>query len=263
MKRALTVFTLWGLAASAQTPSFEVASVKPAAERRPMPMMELMRGDEFHFQQKPGRIDYTGVTLKMLLKRAWNLSAEQVSGPGWLDTERYDISATLPPDTSPEQLRLMLQGLLVERFQIRLHHESKALPVCLLTVAKNGSKLKPAEAVPEQMDRDEMRKRASANLEAMVRGGDMAEYGRSLHLPRATSAKIAQTLESLADCPVEDQTGLDGTYSFTLKWSADETRPGPTIFAAVEDELGLKLNRVTKSLELLVVDRAEKLPTSN
>jgi uncharacterized protein (TIGR03435 family) len=263
MKRALAVIALCGHAASAQTPSFEVASVKPAALGRAMPLMELMMGDDVHFRQKPGRIDYRGVTLRMLLKRAWELSAEQISGPGWLDTERYDISATLPPDTAPEQLRLMLQGLLLERFQMRLHHESKPLPVCVLTIAKNGPKLKPAEAVAEHVDPADMRKQASDQLQAMERGGDMAAYGRFLHLPRATSAKIAQTLESLAGCPVEDQTGLDGIYSFTLRWAMDETRPGPTIFAAVEDDLGLKLNRITRQLDLMVIDHAEKLPTSN
>src|SRR3954464_13945626 len=142
MKHGLLVscMALSGLVAAGQTPnspSFEVASVKPAspdAAGRGMPALsgpadEMMRFKGGPGSNSPGRIDYSGVTLKMLLKRAYNVKPDQISGPGWLDTERFDIAAKLPPGTNMESLRLMLQDLLTERFQMRLHRETRTLPV--------------------------------------------------------------------------------------------------------------------------------------
>ena len=156
----LRCMAVWALAASAQTPqspSFEVASVKSAAPDGldgPMAVIKGPAEEQMRFRggpgsNDPGRIDYVGVTLKMLLKRAYDVSADQIVGPDWLDTERYDIVAKLPTGTGREQLPLMLQELLAERFQISLHRETKTLAVYSLTVAKNGPKLQPAEKLPE------------------------------------------------------------------------------------------------------------------
>lgn len=275
------------LAARGQTSksarSFEVASVKPSAPNADAERMESFPGlpqEMMRFRggpgsNDPGRIDYSRVTLKMLLRQAYNVKLDQISGPGWLDTERYDIAAKLPPDTSMEDLRLMLQALLGERFQIRLHRETKTLPVYLLTVTKNGPKMKPPEKVPEYKD-DEERKaalqlKASAGLKAVMERMHSGELrtNRNFHLPNATTAKFAESLSSHLDHPVKDETKLDGTYSFTLDWLTEDARPkgdtpaGPSIFAAVEEQLGLKLQSAKEQIEVLVIDHAEKLPVSN
>jgi uncharacterized protein (TIGR03435 family) len=289
MKQAFLIMScvaLSVLAASGQTPpgapAFEVASVKPAAPDagRTMPFIngpaeELMRFRGGPGSNDPGRIDYLGVTLKMLLKRAYDVAADQISGPGWLDTERYDIVAKVPPGTNGEQLRLMLQQLLTERFQIRLHRETKTLAVYSLTVAKNGPKLQPPEKLQEYKDDEErksdMQKKASDSLQARIAAMNRGEHmpGRSFHLASATVAKFAQSLSSNLDRSVKDKTGLDGLYSFSLSWEPDGAKPvgdaplGPSIFAAVEEQLGLKLQRENEQLELLVIDSAQKSPTSN
>jgi uncharacterized protein (TIGR03435 family) len=220
----------------------------------------------------------------MLLKRAYDVKPEQISGPGWLETERYDIVAKLLPGTNAEQLRLMLQELLTQRFQISLHREVKILSVYELTVTKNGSKLKMPEKLPEYEDDEErkaeMQKRASAAVDAMTakaRSGDFLPH-RSLHLASATTAKFAEVLSSQLDRAVKDRTQLEGLYAFTLNWVADvhpmmgrivstgadnDTPSAPSIFAAIQEQLGLRLQPKKEPIEVLVIDKAERSPTSN
>src|SRR5262249_3697028 len=124
-------------------PSFEVASIKPAAPPSdPHRIMVGMRGGPG--TPDPGQISYFNVTLRNVLMTAYDVKDYQISGPGWLGSERYDIIAKVPPGTTKEQLRLMLQNLLAERFQVSLHHESKELPMFALVVAKGGPKMKEA-----------------------------------------------------------------------------------------------------------------------
>ena len=190
MSKALSIVSCMALAlgsAGSQEPSkrlsFEVASVKPAAPSEldrmagiPGPPVEMMRIGEVPAARVRDGSTHVGVTLKMLLKRAYDVGVEQISGPGWLDTERYDIAATLPPETNAEQLRSMLQQLLTERFQIRMHRESKSLPVYFLLVAKNGPKLEPPWKLAEYKDDEErtagMKKRAMEALQAMAANRD-------------------------------------------------------------------------------------------
>jgi uncharacterized protein (TIGR03435 family) len=279
---------LSALPASSQTPSpvlsFEVAAVKRAAPDHIVrsgaffsaSVEEQMRFFGGPGSKSPDRIIYSGVTLKMLLKKAHAVKNDQISGPGWLDTERYDITAKLPAGTSAAQLPLMLQGLLTERFQIRLHRETKKLTVYLLTVAKGGPKLEPPEKLPDYKDDDEkqtaVRSGASDALNALratrATSGDRTPR-RTLHLANATAEKFAEVLSSNLDLPVKDRTQLGGFYAFTLKWVPDgsestaDPQSGPSIFAAVEEQLGLKLHRAKEEFEVLVVDNAEKIPGSN
>jgi uncharacterized protein (TIGR03435 family) len=269
------------LAASAQTPQntpeFEVASVKPApAGNVPLGMPRVIR-EKIGFNEHPGRIDYHGVSLLMLLARAYNMKSDQISGPAWLDTENYTIAAKLPPDTSADQLRLMLQKLLTERFQISLHRETKEMPVYRLMVAKNGPKLKPPEEEPQNLSAEErtamVKKR---NEEFQARMKEMAAKGirtagtRSFSMSGATMEKFAEMLSSHLDRPVKDMTELKGEYSFHLEWtqdngpstSSDETS-GPSIFAAIQEQLGLRLESGKDLIDLLVVDKAQKVPASN
>jgi uncharacterized protein (TIGR03435 family) len=240
-------------------------------------MAEMMGFDGGPGTQDPGRIRYHDVSLKMLLARAYNVKPGEISGPGWLASERYTIEAKLPPDTNADQLQLMLQKLLTERFQISLHREVKETPVYRLKVAKNGPKLKPPEESPRYQNQDEeraaMRQRAEENLakaiaarEANARMG-IRGPSRSFGLARATTEKFASVLSSHLDRPAKDMTELEGEYSFHLEWTPDsgmrDDSSGVSIFTAIQEQLGLKLEAGNEAIELLVIDKAEKVPTSN
>ena len=136
-------------AASAQTTAtqaegasvaFDVASVKPAAPITGGRLMVRMSGGPG--SPDPGQITYTNVAMKNLLTTAYNVKGYQISGPAWLDSERYDIAAKIPKGATKEQFQLMLQNLLAERFKLTLHRESKDLPIYALVVGKNGVKMK-------------------------------------------------------------------------------------------------------------------------
>lgn len=264
----------------ADAQEFEVASVKPdraVASSMPGPLADMMAFEGGPGTKDPGRIRYHSVSLKMLLARAYKVRPEQVSGPNWLGSERYTIEATLPAGTNADQLRLMLQRLLTERFQITLRREVKDTPVYRLKVAKGGPKLKPLEELPQyenEEDRQQAtRQRAMDNLakmratrEANLRIG-VSTPSRSFGLARATVDKFAEMVARNLDRPVMDMTELEGEYSFHLEWTPDaEVRDegsGLSIFIAVQEQLGLKLEAGNEPLELLVIEKAEKVPTSN
>jgi len=213
----------------------------------------------------------------MLLARAYQVKPAQISGPGWLGSERYTIEAILPPGTNADRLRLMLQKLLTERFQIVLHKEVKDTPVYRLKVAKNGPKLQPPKDLPHYENEDErreaMQKQVLENMAKMratreenARNG-IKTPSRSFGMARATMEKFAETLSGHLDRPVKDMTQLEGEYSFHLAWTPDSgMHDEPTelsIFIAIQEQLGLKLEAGNEAIEFLVIDKAEKAPTSN
>jgi len=277
-----------------EAPEFEVASVKPAAPSDPrmahaLPMLDsLTAGQEIGggpTSREPGRVTYKSATLKTLLAQAYHLKPRQISGPEWLDTERYEVIAKAAPGTDTDHLRLMLQRLLTERFHIQLHRESKEQSVYLLKVAKGGPKLKPAEPEPEYKDAAErtaaMRTRMTAMMAAMQAGARAGETGprQSIQNSSSTLGQLADTLSTHLDRPVIDVTELQGAFAFSLSWAPD--RPlmispssgsadtaaappsGPSIFTAIQEQLGLKLESAKAPVEMLVVDRADKVPVEN
>src|ERR1039457_7369094 len=125
---------------AAETPTFEVASVKPA-EPQPMGQMRIMMSGG-PGTPDPGQLTYSNASLKDILINAYGVKGYQISGPKWLDSERFDIVAKIPMGATKEQFRLMLQNLLAERFKLTLHHETKELPMYALVVGKGGHKLK-------------------------------------------------------------------------------------------------------------------------
>jgi uncharacterized protein (TIGR03435 family) len=302
---------------AAESPTFEVASVKPA-EPQPEGMMRVrMSGGPG--TPDPGQLTYTNVSLKNVLINAYDVNDYQISGPNWLDRERFDIVAKIPQGTTKEQFRLMLQSLLAERFKLALHHETKELPMYALVLGKGGSKLKeaveedattPQTAVPPpppppgrdeaapvrlKMDADGMPQLPSG----MGRNGVimMTIYGsgglrtRMVCKGQPVSALLA-TLSSQMGRPVVDATNLKGKYDITLDYAPDglngsrimmpppppqhdggdgggppmASAPdagGPTIFTALQEQLGLKLEQRKGPVDLLVIDRVEKVPTEN
>src|ERR1051326_2017266 len=243
---------------SASSPVFEVASVKAADP--------AANGSHTNINQ--GRLAMTNVTLKQCILMAYHIQAYQLSGaPPWSDTTRYDISAKM--DASAEQLvgpaarvrmDTMLQNLLADRFKLVVHRESKQVPGYVLMVDKNGHKLKRVQ--------DDDRTSTSVG-----RGKITA---RRISMP-----EFAIRLSAILDRPVRDMTGLAGVFELTLEWTPDGNQGslnaggnaragtlaenrfvGPTVFTAIQEQLGLKLESQKGPVELVVVDDVEK-PSSN
>jgi len=264
--------------AFAQNVEFEVASVKravnaPFGERFaiPGPVAETIGFEGGPGSKSPGRIHYSGVSLKMILVRAYGMRAYQITGPGWMDTERYEIEARYAAETKPEEFRLMLQNLLVGRFHLAMHRETREMSRYRLVVAKDGPKLSPAQNFPEYKDEEErkaaMAKQAQANMEAMMRRPHSGPY-RSMAMANSTMGKLAETLSGYLDRPVRDDTRLEGSYSFSLEWSPSlsaeaEDNSAPSIFVAVQQQLGLTLKPEKGPVEFLVIERAERMPVAN
>ena len=258
------------LAQSVAAPSFEVASVKLVAEPKlPAFLPETGRYNGGPGAKTPGRFECKEVTLKSLLAHAFNVPPTRISGPDWLDTARYDVAAKLDPETTPENFRVMLQSLLAERFSLRFHRETESTPVYLLTAAKNGPKLQPVRNAPEYKDESERTAAAQAltqksmeELKARIAAGGARSY-RNFGI-NGTAAKFAETLSGHADREVLDRTEVSGEYYFYLSWTPDPNATSePSLFTAVQEQLGLKLQAAKEELEIIVIDHAERTPAGN
>jgi uncharacterized protein (TIGR03435 family) len=161
--------------------------------------------------------------------------------PGWLDTARYDIVAkTEAGPTGDELFRERVRALLESRFGLVAHHETRELTSYVLTVAKGGSKLKAVATPGEQLG---------------FRGGAGHNRGFAITMPM-----FAKELGRLMGRPVLDKTGLEGKYDYVLEWSADSdaTGTGPSVFTALQEQLGLRLESVKAPTDTLVIDRIER-----
>jgi uncharacterized protein (TIGR03435 family) len=246
--------------------SFEVASVKPSTST----------GGRVTMNRDPERISYTNIMLRRVLLAAYDVKNYQLLGPEWLDTARFDITARIPEGATEEQFQAMLRDLLVTRFKMTIHRESKELPIYALLIAKNGAKLnkitpKPQEAAPagdEQlaaMQKDEGKDGfpvltlPTAALVIETRNGKARITAREAPL-----AKLADLLSGQLGRPVFDLTGLAGNFSFVLYFTPESGDSSePFLFAALQRQLGLKLEARKGPVELLVVDHAERIPTAN
>jgi len=204
-------------------------------------------------QADAGRVVYNNVTPKMLIQMAYKMADWGIAGgPAWLDSDRYDLAATLPSGASTEQVPLMLQSLLAERFHLETRRESRQMSVLGLTVAKGGPKLKPG-STDEQWSGGAMK-------------GGIFKGGFQLH--QLTMAGLAEVLAGRVGRPVVDVTHLAGTFDVSLKWTPDEagaaapSANGISIYTALEEQLGLKLESTKAPLEVLAVTRIEK-PSGN
>jgi uncharacterized protein (TIGR03435 family) len=237
--------------------TFDVATVKPAPPPTPngRGMIRIAPPTGGPGTKDPGRIHYPFTTIKTLLQTAYNVKDFQISGPAWLATERFDIQATMPPETTKEQFCVMLQNLLAERFKVTVHRETKELPMYSLIVGKSGSKLKesPTEApVAAPADVDDTPKppppmpgpgqmKFDAEGFPMLplpatggRGGlfQLMMPGRSrLIAQRQTMQDFAERLSSVLTKPVTDATGLKAKFDFTVTYSPEGLNSG-TFFGA-------------------------------
>lgn len=189
------------------------------------------------------------IRLRSALKWAYHVQTEQVSGPAWLDSERYAIIAKAGEPVSEERLRLMLQPLLTERFQIKLHRESREMPVFVLSVDKGGPKFQPSVEAGE--------------------GGTRYGIAKKVIAAKATLSQFADSLTNPLRAVVLDETGLEGRYDFTLDLDvyepgdiAPEEMPG-IVARGLREELGLRLETRKTPVPVLVVDHAEREPVQN
>lgn len=234
--------------------TFEAAAIKPADPAH--------RGMGINVDH--ARIRVINAPLKFCVEVAWNVKDFQVSGAnGWMETERFDINAMAAKPLEKGEMETMLQALLIERFALKTHKETQEKQGYALVVAKNGPKMPPAED-----DRSIMFSRTPT--------GDATLSAKSV-----TMAQLASALSSNLGSIVVDRTGLEGQFNASLQWTPDpsarpligkngepappppsDATPGPSIFSALQEKLGLKLESHKVPVEVVVVEHAEH-PTAN
>jgi uncharacterized protein (TIGR03435 family) len=269
-------------AATAPPPAFEVVSIKP--NKGGMGVMIRMAHGSFEAKN---------ITVKLLLQEAYGVKESQISGaPPWIDSEHYDIEAKpddsfadaerkLSRDEAIAQHRQMLQSLLADRFKLTLHHDSKELQIYSLVVAKNGPKFHEAAVKPSDSDPPKLPEPGGP----APKGGVWMTGRGEINVTGASLSMFSNVLSMQPEVGriVLDNTGLKGNYEFTLKWTPDESqgqmfggpgagpdgRPtpppntnGPTIFTALQEQLGLKLESQKGPVDTLVIDHVER-PSEN
>jgi bla regulator protein BlaR1 len=280
---------------ASQKRTFDAASVKPASVPGGMSLMEdgkigVRKGSGIQIPRNtggpgtddPGRIHYPLITLKQLLQRAWD-SYYEIDGPSWLDSQPVTVDATMPPDTTKAQFQEMLRNLITERFRLQYHIGKKEISGFALVIARNGLKLKAsaeqgeAEYAPPKpptgMGKDGFPIYPPAAGKKLV--ADSMDGGRSRIIAQQEPIQeLVRLLSSKLKTIVTDATGLTAKYDFTLTYAAVESasqpannpeglEPLPDIFAALQLQLGLKLERKPVPVEVFVVDHMEKTPTEN
>jgi bla regulator protein BlaR1 len=255
---ALSIAAMPALNASAQASATAEASAHPAvsfdvASVRPN-KAEGSNNTTWHHDKDTIRLTYVDTPLIYCLQKAYDLKEYQISGPDWLKSVRYDIAASGPYAGDDQAWRIMLQQLLAERFNLKVHLKSRKLPVYTLAIGKIGPRLQKTEA-------------AAAGSNLTVRNGQLTAQ-------RISMASFADFLSRVVDRPVLDKTGLAGRFNFTLHYSelAQSTNPqqanaaidtsDPIIFTALQEQLGLKLESTKGPVETLVIDHVEQ-PSEN
>jgi uncharacterized protein (TIGR03435 family) len=239
-------------------PAFEVASVKPTAH--PYGSIDLA-------PYPGGRLSATCYTLRQLIHDAYDLEMYRIlGGPHWLDEDRFDVEAKPPASSElskwmPEsrrtplkpEMRLMLQTLLADRFQLKVHMENNQEAVYALTVAKGGPKLKPPDETKQP-------------FVSFGRTGAPGQEAVSNLLigQNATMAQLVERLATILKRPVSDRTSLPGHFDFKIEYAGVDEQLGvaPPLPSALQEQTGLKLETQPGSVEVLVIDRAEK-PSGN
>jgi uncharacterized protein (TIGR03435 family) len=227
-------------AAVAQTPQatprleFEVASLKPSTGSPPSVQ------DLREMGRKPASYTRRSATLNVLFYYAFKLPSWRISGPKWMDLDHFDIFATMPLETTDDQVRQMLQNLLIDRFKIQFHREQREARAYVLLAGKKGTNLQPVDCLPVPT----------------VQLGPKGIVAKS-----KTMSDLAGILMRWEDQPVLDQTGLADCYDFRLDFG-EEGANGVSVAVSVE-QIGLKLESRKTSIEYLVIDHAEKAPIEN
>jgi len=235
---AVVLMTMGSPFTKAQSPlQFEVASIKPNPTGDGTTKLNTLPG---------GRLVANNVSLKLLIQFAWGVKDDEIAGgPSWLTTEKYDISAKAdtPEELKEEELRPLLQSLLADRFQLKVHPETRELTVYSLVVAKNGPKL------------------TAHSGDARASVGTSYDSGTlTMNAAKTSMVLFANALGRQLAHTVIDNTGLQGEFDFKLVWAPAQTAESssPSLFTALQEQLGLKLEATKRPGEVIVVDSAEK-----
>jgi uncharacterized protein (TIGR03435 family) len=228
--------------AAADLQSFDVASIKPNRS--------VSRAGST--SRSGNRVTFDNVSLRETIEFAYGIPpgrGDELVGPAWLDTEKFDIVATCPPETARERVLEMFRTLLTERFGLRTHRENRTVTGYALVAGKRGPSLRPAA------------KPAEENL--TFGEGRLTASGMSMS---SFAARLSGPIFNLGR-PVMDMTGISGAYDFILRWAPDvattTAEATPSIFTAIEEELGLKLERRELSVDVVVIDHVERVPSGN
>jgi bla regulator protein BlaR1 len=259
------------------TPSFQTVSIKVNKTGEPMGAFSISGRPAVAIAWKSDRFMATNFTLSMLIRVAYDLQDDQITGgPSWLSAERYDIDARMDKSTvdevqnlGPDQGNLerirMMQALIADQFRLSLHRETRELPVYELVIAKNGPKIQ--EAKPGDTYANGVKGAGGRPMG----GGGISEVEKNHLVGQGVPLQSLVRLlsQELGGRTVVDKTGLAGKYDFSLQWAVDTPPPqtpaasyGPSIFTAVQDQLGLKLESTKRPVDVFVIDRAEK-PSEN
>jgi uncharacterized protein (TIGR03435 family) len=258
MTRVLTPLLVIALTQTPPEPQFDVATVKAEAPVAPGQSYTANLGSI-----RNGKLTMTNVTLSEAIRFAYGLQSDlQVAGPDWIKSRdvRFAIVGQAPPDMPDDTIRTMLQPLLAERLKLVTHREKKEIPHLVLSVGRNGHKLGPAK---EESD------------------SQTVAPGRLRH-PRMPVSVMAMLLSRFEQLLILDQTGLSGPFAIDLQWTPDRIRAlappqggpiaingqsfdsnGPTLYTAVQEQLGLRLEASKAAIDVIVVDRAERTPEEN
>ena len=264
--------------------AFEVASIRPSAEQT--------TGVRVGFQATGSQVRVTAMTLKDYLVIAYSLRPQQIEGPDWIGQQRWDVVATIPAGGSEKVLE-MLQSLLADRFQLKLHRETKELPVYVLGVSKAGARLTESKPDPNAPA-------APPDTVTVTGGGNNSTIGLDLgggksftladnqiQIRRMTMVDVAEVLTRFVDRPVVDQSGLTKTYDVTLDLTPEDfnalrirsavnagvplppqamrllDNASPDTLSAPLSKFGITFEARKAPLEVIVIDSALKAPTEN
>ena len=234
------VLGIVGYAQAPTHPAFDVASVKPNRSGA--------RGGGAAI--RPGRFDATNLTLRQLIIQAYGIpDSRLVGGDSWTTNERFDVAARTEQASSRPTTLLMAQQLLEDRFQLRLRSETRIMRAYTLSVSKNGAKIKANTA------------EGQGDMSQGTVGGRFRVSARRMPL-----SVLMPLLEKELGQPVRDETRLEGLFDFEVQWASELSgvRDGsaPSVFSAVQEQLGLRLESTRSPVDVLVIDRAEK-PSEN
>ena len=227
---------------AADPPAFDVASIKPNGS--PSRASSTSRSG--------GRVELDNVSLREAIEVAYGIRPGreyELEGPAWLASEKFDIVATCPPETPRDRVREMLQTLLAQRFRLRTHRESQRIRGYALVAARRRPPLHPA----------------APGAEENLTFGDGRIIARAMSMS-ALADRLSGPIFKLGR-PVVDMTGIEGAYDFTLRWTTDtapvDADAAPSLFTALEEQLGVRLETRELTVAVLVVDHAEKAPSAN
>jgi len=232
---------------STSSPEFEVATIKPSD-----PAACCART----FGQNGRRFSTTNTNLKWMLQWAYSLHPKQiVGGPAWIDDDRFNITGVIEGTEPPtdRQWRVAVQKLLMDRFRIQLHHESREMSAYALVVARGGAKLKKSDG-----------KYPTRTGFGGAIGQTMFGSGQNVTIPQF----FGEVQRLAVDRPIVDQTGLTGTFDITLQFTREDIgslgmtqlpdNAAPNLFDALQEQLGLKLEGMKAPVDVMVIDHAEK-----